>query len=103
MALWGQTRPSERVMPWFGKSEEQGDEDMLKLAAVLMMMTAPANVPAPPVNFNPDAAPANQPYVAQPGPPADATIQHGVFDPRGTPGLPISVRIVNPPAPPPPP
>jgi hypothetical protein len=76
---------------------------MLKLAAVLMMVTALGNVATPPSNANPnlDAAPppANaQPYVAQPGPPADATIQHGAVDPRGTDAQPLAVRIVNPPA-----
>jgi hypothetical protein len=73
---------------------------MLKLAAAIILATSVGNVPV--VNSNPDASPPGPPYVAMPGPPADATIQHGVFDPRGTPGLPISVRIVNfPPTPPP--
>jgi hypothetical protein len=88
---------------------------MLKLAAALMMVTALGNVATPAPNSNLDAAPppANaQPYVAQPGPPADANIQHGVIDMRGTDSQPLAVRVVAmplvsppkempPPAPPP--
>jgi len=74
---------------------------MLKLAAALMMVTALGNAATSAPNPNLDATPppANaQPYVAQPGPPADATIQHGIVDPRGTDAQPLAVRLVNPPS-----
>ncbi|HEX3674159.1 MAG TPA: hypothetical protein VHU87_07775, partial [Rhizomicrobium sp.] len=63
------------------------------LGAALFLVTALGNAP----NSNLDASPppATPPaQITQPGPPQDATIQHGVVDPRGTDAMPYVVRVV---------
>lgn len=65
------------------------------LGAAFFLVTALGNTAAPNSNLDASPPPATAPaQLSQPGPPQDATIQHGVVDPRGTDAMPYVVRVV---------